>query len=153
MTGFNFKVELDNIPTDEELEKMTTDQCRDLCLEKNWFLPMDKKGLKVDPKEWIRCIRDYASKSFPTMEELDDMDDERMRLFSFIKGWIYPWEINYFSIMYKTKFSPRDYLNEIMSEFGDESGKLDKDRMDDTLNKDHDARLAFIEKVIQKGKK
>ena len=152
MTGFDIKVELDNIPTDEELEKMTTEQCRDLCLEKNWFLPMDKKGLKVDPKEWIRYIREYSSMSFPTMSELDDMDDKRMRLFSFIKGWIYPWEINYFSMMYKVKFNPRDYLDEIMKDFGDGSGNIDNDRVDEVLNKDHDARLAFIEKVVKKTK-
>ena len=153
MTGFNIKVELENIPSDKELENMTQDQCRDLCLQNNWFLPMDKNGVKVDPKEWIKCVREYASKPFPTMEDLDEMDEEKMRLFSFIKGWIYPWEINYFCLSYKVKFDPRTYLDEIMKEFDDGNGNIDKERLNDILNNDHEARLAFIERVLRNGPK
>lgn len=154
MLHFNVKVRLENLPTDEALEKMSIDEAAMLCLDNNWFLPMDKiNGLTVNPKEWIKLIKEYNVKSFPTMEELNEMDEEKMKLFSYIKGWVYPWEINYFCMVYKVKFDPKMYLNKILEEFGDGEGNIDKDKLNAVMGGDKQTRLDFIEKVIQNGEK
>lgn len=150
MLHFNVKVRLENLPSDEELEKMSIDEAAMLCLDNNWFLPMDKiNGLKVNPKDWIKLIKEYNVKPFPTMEDLNEMDEEKMKLFSYVKGWVYPWEINYFCMSYKVKFDPKQYLDEIMKEFGDGNGNIDKERLDEFMSGDKQARLDFIENVIK----